>query len=156
MVWRCHGIPCVYFYFLFKTTLRKVTFSTIARHIENSILKDTLELKILRTCINLRANNSLKVEVALKTWRCLENYHLQKGTTPNFKANCTKIDDFFSITYCYSFFFSQSNLVFKSNPVFIDIVDSFCYSLFTFLPFDYWYSTEFEFHPVPQFFFKNQ
>ena len=32
------------------------------------------------------------------------------------------------------FFFSQTSLAFKSNPVFIDILDSFCHSLFTFLP----------------------
>ena len=31
------------------------------------------------------------------------------------------------------FFFSQANLVFKSNLVFIDILDSFCHSSFTFL-----------------------
>ena len=55
------------------------------------------------------------------------------------------------------FFFSQTNLVFKSNPVFIDMLDSFCCSLFKFLLFDYWYSTKFEFHPVLLlFFYKYQ
>ena len=37
-----------------------------------------------------------------------------------------------------SFFFSQTNPVFKSSSVFIDILDSFCYSLFTFLHFDFY------------------
>ena len=41
------------------------------------------------------------------------------------------------------------NLVFKSNPVLIDIMNSFCHNLFTFLPFYCWYSTKFEFHLVP-------
>ena len=31
------------------------------------------------------------------------------------------------------FFFFQTNLVFKSKPAYIDILDSFCYSLCTFL-----------------------
>ena len=41
------------------------------------------------------------------------------------------------------------NLVFKSNPVLIDIMNSFCHNLFTILAFYCWYSTEFEFHLVP-------
>ena len=73
-------------------------------YINNSILKDIRQLKILRTWI-------------------------KKGA--------------------YSFVKSCVNLVFKSSPVFIDILDNFCHGLFTFLPFDYWYSTEFEFAPVP-------
>ena len=36
-----------------------------------------------------------------------------------------------------AFFFSQTNLAFKSNSVFIGILDSFSHSLFTFLPFDH-------------------
>ena len=73
-------------------------------YINNSILKDIRQLKILRTWI-------------------------KKGA--------------------YSFVKTCVNLVFKSSPVFIDILDNFCHSLFTFLPFDYWDSTEFEFDPVP-------
>ena len=81
--------------------------------------------------------------------RCLENYHSQKNTTPYFKEHCTKIDDIWlTITY---FFFSQINLVF------IVILDSFCHGLFTFLPFDFWYSTYFrcstEFIKCPYTFF---
>ena len=39
------------------------SFSIIMRHIENSIVKDTLKLKILRTWINMRVINSF-----IKTW----------------------------------------------------------------------------------------
>ena len=57
----------------------------------------------------------------------------EKNATPHFKEHCTKIDYILLVAIC--FFFSQTNLVFKSNPVFIDILDSFCHSLFTFSPF---------------------
>ena len=76
MVWGCHGIPWLHFYFLFRTNGKKehldesnfrhcygiffksaileVTWSQsslsrVARHIDNSILEDILQLKILRT-----------------------------------------------------------------------------------------------------------
>ena len=82
--------------------------------------------------------------------RCLENYHSQKNTTPHLKEHCTKIDDIWLVILRF-FFFSQTNLVFT------DIFDSFCHSLFTFLPFDFWYSTYFrcstEFIQCPYAFF---
>ena len=66
--------------------------------------------------------------------------HTSKNIAP-------KIDDISLIVI--RFFFSQINLVFKCNPVFIDILNSFFHSLFTFLPFDiYLYSTDFEVHPM--------
>ena len=73
---------------------------------------------------------------------CLENYHSQKKVTPHFKAYCIKIDD---ISILVIDFFFQINIVFKPNPLFIDILDSFCYSLFfNLLLFDFYlYSTEF-------------
>ena len=55
--------------------------------------------------------------------------------------HCIKIDDISLATM--HFFFAQTNLVFKTKPVFIDILDSFWYSLFTSLPFDFWYSPDF-------------
>ena len=51
------------------------------------------------------------------------------------------------------FFFSQENLVFKSNPVIIAMLDSFWHSLFTFLSFDFWSSIDFIVHPVSLRFF---
>ena len=72
----------------------------------------------------------------------------KKNVTPHFKEHCTKTDE--SALIVIRFFFFQPNIVFKSNPVFIDI-------LFTFLPFCYWSSRDFEVHPVPlHLFYKNQ
>ena len=111
-------------------------------------MKDILLLKILRTWIKIHANSFNK------TWtknprRCLENYHWKKNTNPHFKEHCTKTDDIWLVII--RFFFSQTNLVF------IDILDSFSNSLFTFLPFDFWYSTYFrcstEFIQCPYAFF---
>ena len=42
------------------------SFSVITRHIENSILKDTLQLNILRTWIKLRAKSFIKTSVNIK------------------------------------------------------------------------------------------
>ena len=53
----------------------------------------------------------------------------KKNATLHFKEHCTKID----ISLVITFFFSQTNLVFKCTPLIIDILDSFCHSLFTFL-----------------------
>ena len=80
--------------------------------------------------------------------RCLENYHSWK--------KCTKIDDVSLVVI--RFFFSQTNLVFKCNPVFIRILDSFRHSLFALLPFDFClYSTDFEVYPMPlRLFYKNE
>ena len=131
------------------------SFSTISRCIDNSILKDTLQLKILRTWIKICANlfikawvNIIKRKSTKVPWKLslAKKKKKKKNTTPQFKEFCTKVDDI-SLFTC--FFFSERNLVFKSHPVFINILDSFSHSLFISLPFDYWCSTEFEFHPVP-------
>ena len=42
------------------------SFPIITRHIENSILKDTLQLNIFRTWINLRATSFIKTSVNMK------------------------------------------------------------------------------------------
>ena len=42
------------------------SFPIITRHIENSILKDTLQLNIYRTWINLRATSFIKTSVNMK------------------------------------------------------------------------------------------
>ena len=92
--------------------------SWLMRHIDNSILKDTLQLKILGTWINARANYFIKalVKIMKRKWRrCLENYHSHKNAIPLFKEYCTEIDDISLVFIC--FFFSQTNLVFRSNPV---------------------------------------
>ena len=92
------------------------SFLTITKHIDNSILKDTLQFRILRSWIKIRANSFIKIWV--HTWnenylkRCLENYHLQKNTNLHQKERCTKLDDFLRIFI--GFFFSLSNLVFAT------------------------------------------
>ena len=95
IVWRCHVIKCVNFIFFFKTNGKKwpnnendihtvmvvffntpfselldrsyvqSAFSITMRHIDNSILKDTLQLKILRTWIKIRSNTFIKTWVNL-------------------------------------------------------------------------------------------
>ena len=58
------------------TTMLKCFFSTITRYIENSMFKDTLLLKILRTWIKIRA-----VVLSSKNenqQKCLENCYYQK------------------------------------------------------------------------------
>ena len=110
----------------------------LRNNIDNSILKDILQLKILGTWIKIHANSFIKIWVNImkqQSRRCLENHHLKKNTNSHFKEHCTKTDDIWLII---RFFFSQTNLVF------VDILDSFSHSLFTFLPFEFWYSTYFQ------------
>ena len=47
------------------------------------------------------------------------------------------------------FFFSQTNIVLKTKPILLGILDSFGDNFFTFLPFDYWYYIYLEAYPVP-------
>ena len=54
---------------------------------------------------------------------------------PHFEKYRTKTDHI-SLTFI-RFFFSQLNLVFKFNLVFIDILDNFCHCLFICLTLDY-------------------
>ena len=117
-------------------------------------LKGTLETAFWKTSYRLGCFGHGSRLVLILSWRlwylswnenqrwCLENYHSQKKVTPHFKAYCIKIDD---ISILVIHFFFQTNIVFKPNPLFIDILDSFCYSLFfNLLLFDFYlYSTEF-------------
>ena len=48
----------------------------------------------------------------------------KKKATLHFKEYCTKVNDISLVVI--RFFFSQTNLILKSNPVFIDILDGFC------------------------------
>ena len=116
-----------------------------------SILKGTLRLKILWTWIKIRANSFIKTLVnSIKrkiNEGALNIVTREKNATPHFKEHCTKIDISLVVIH---FFFSQTNVVFKYNPLFIDILDGFCHSLFTFLSFDFYlYSTDFEVYSMP-------
>ena len=80
----------------------------------------------------------------------------EKKATQHFKEHCTRIDDIWLVAI--RFFFFQINLVFRSNLVFIDILDSFYDSLFPVLPVDFYlYSTDLEVYPMHlRLFYKNQ
>ena len=112
--------------------------STIARHINNSVLQGTLRLKILWTWIKIRANSFIKTLANYMKRKINEGalniITRKKNATPHFKEYCTKIDISLVVI---RFFFSQTNLVFKYNPIFIDILDSYCHSFFTCLPIDF-------------------
>ena len=125
-------------------------FSTITRHICNSILKDTLRLKILWTWIKIRANSFIKTLLNIMKrkstkvpWKLSP---AKKNATLHFKEHCTKTDDI-SLVVTSFFLSKKKKTVFKSNSVFIDISESFCHGLFTFLHFDFYlFSTDFEVH----------
>ena len=124
---------------LFESVILKViwsqlySFSKIARYIDNSVLKDTLKLKILRKWIKIRATSFIKTWVNIK-WKSTKvpwKLSLQKNTTPHFKEHCTKVDDISLIVICF----------FCSLLQFIYIL------IFWLLIFEY-LIFEFEFHPV--------
>ena len=116
-------------------------------------------MKILWTWIKIRANSFIKTLLNIMKrkstrlpWKLSP---AKKNATPHFKEHFTKIDDISLVVI--RFFFSQINPVFKSNSVFIDILDSFCYCLFTFLSFDFYlYSIDFEVHTIPVRFFLKK
>ena len=143
MGWRCHGIPRVYcYYFLFRTNGKKghlddngfrhcygnffrkllnhsyvqSPFSRNTRHIDNSILKDTLSFFILRIWISMRAKSFIKTSVNVTETRIDEgtqNVHLEEY--------CTKIETIFHLFYALLFL---TNLVFKFNIALIGILAS--------------------------------
>ena len=135
MVWRCHGILCDNFHCLLfrvwanskKRNLNKSeyqgSFSTITRHIYKSILKDTLQ--------SVKDFTNMDQDTCKVFTQDLSKHHKTKIDKGARKIiSCTKIWNF-------SLFFSQTNLDFKFNSVFIDIWHN-----------DYWYSTDYEVHPV--------
>ena len=102
--------------------------------INNNILKDTLRLKILWIWIKIYANsftktlvNNMKRKPTKVPWTLSLT---KKYATPHFKEYCSKIEISLVVLH---FFLSQTNVVFKYNPLFIDILYSFFHSLFTFL-----------------------
>ena len=111
----------------------KSSFSTIARHNGDSILKENLHLKIFRTCIKIGANSFIKTLVSINENRrgYFEYYYLHKNLSQHFKENHTNIDEISTIFTIL--FFSQTNLVFKFIPMFILVVLATMYLPFYFL-----------------------
>ena len=68
--------------------------STITRHIGNSILKDTLQSKILPTWISILVNSFIKnwEDIWKENRSCLKSYTLHTNASLHFEQHCTKID----------------------------------------------------------------
>ena len=73
-------------------------------------LKDTLQLKTLQQCNNIRTNSSWQISWNKNGRRCLENYQLYKSLSLLYEEHFTY--------YCILLFFSK-NLVFKFNLILI-------------------------------------
>ena len=80
-------------------------FSTIARHINNSILKNTLCLKILWTWIKIRAKTLVNIMKRKSTKVPLNIITREKNATQHYKEHYTKIDISLAVI---NFFFSQT------------------------------------------------
>ena len=154
MFWRCHGIPCVFplifLFVLFKPILRMDTwmratsatvmvffskvlfwkllvcnciqssFSIIARKIGNSIFPNVDQDMCKFVHQDLSKHDEMKKKKTKMRWKLL---HLRNMF---FKERYTKMDDISLIVI--RFFFTQTNLVFKSKPMFIYISDNFFHS----------------------------
>lgn len=121
------------------------SFSTHVRHIENITLKCTLQLMILGTWFNTRANSLIKSWVNImnqKLTKVPEKFTVAQKSEP---ALWRKLHEYITF-YLFlntshkilKYFFSQTNSVFKFQLVLVVILDNFCHNLFTFLPFGYY------------------
>ena len=75
------------------TAMFKVPVQQITRHIENRILKDTLQLINLRIWININSNTAQKklrqTSWNKNWWKCLEKDQLHKNPSVYFEEHCT-------------------------------------------------------------------
>ena len=122
-----------------------ISCSTVTRNIDKSIFKDILQLKILRTWIKICASSFIKTLVNIlrqKSTKVPWKLSLAKQVWPR---TSKKIAPKYTIShlFLYAFFSFEQTYFLKANPIFIEILDSFCHSLFIFLPFPFWYSTDF-------------
>ena len=106
------------------------SFLTITKHIDNDTLKDTLQLQILRTWIKIRINSLMKTWVNVMKWKStkmsqklsLEKKKKKKTNGPTLERMLHQIDISLIVIL---FFFFKTKLVFKSNPVLVNILDIF-------------------------------
>ena len=66
------------------------------RHIDNNILKKTLQLKIFGTSIKIRSNSFTTVSLNMvkgKSAKVPGKYNFHKNSSLHFKKHCKKIDD---------------------------------------------------------------
>ena len=95
-------------------------------YFQNSILKDTIQLKILWTWIKIGANSFIKTWVNIikrKSTKVLENYQLHKNPSLHLKENCTAQKFMAFHLFVHAIFFLKK-LLFKFNPVFFGMLDS--------------------------------
>ena len=137
----------------------KVSSQQGTRHIDNSILEDTLWLKILWTWIKICANSFIKtLENIMKRksrkapWKLSPAKKKRSRTSKNIALKWM----IFQLLLYVSF--SLKQIQFLNLTQYLLTYNSFCHSLFTFLPLDFYlYSTDFEVHPMPlRLFNKNQ
>ena len=137
----------------------KVSSQQGTRHIDNSILEDTLWLKILWTWIKIRANSFIKtLENIMKRksrkapWKLSPAKKKRSRTSKNIALKWM----IFQLLLYVSF--SLKQIQFLNLTQYLLTYNSFCHSLFTLLPLDFYlYSTDFEVHPMPlRLFNKNQ
>ena len=106
----------------------KVSSQQLRDTFNSSVLKDTLWLKISWAWIKIGANSLIKTLVNSKKRKSAKvpwTLSLaKKNANPHFKEHCLKIHISLVVIL---FFFSQTNLAFKYNPLFIDIL------IFTFI-----------------------
>ena len=107
----------------------KVSSQQLRDTFNSSVLKDTLWLKISWAWIKIGANSLIKTLVNSKKRKSAKvpwTLSLaKKNANPHFKEHCLKIHISLVVIL---FFFSQTNLAFKYNPLFIEILGSFYHS----------------------------
>ena len=91
----------------------------LGRHINNIILKETLQLKILRTWINILANSFIKTWVNIMKWKLMK---LHNSLSLDFVEHFTRINH---TTFHLFIFFFSFHLVFKFNIAMIGILNNF-------------------------------
>ena len=121
-------------------------FSTNTRHIDNSILKDTLQFFILRTWINMRAKSFIKTLVNVTETRIDEGaWKKIVAQSEHLEEHFTKIETTFHLFYA---------LLFLTNlGIFFDNVN---HNLLFCLLINIWWITDLEVYLVPlRFFIRN-
>ena len=121
-------------------------FSTNTRHIDNSILKATLEFFVLRTWINMRAKSFIKTLVNVTETRIDEGaWKKIVAQSEHLEEHFTKIETTFHLFYA---------LLFLTNlGIFFDNVN---HNLLFCLLINIWWITDLEVYLVPlRFFIRN-
>ena len=139
-IWRCHDILCFLFHFVFRANGKRTTkwkqspsllwyffrmchcettwssyvhssSATIARHFENGIWNDTLQLKILRTWITIWTNFFSWVNILKRKSAKIIIYTIIRA------CSSKNIAPRHFTYYCMLFFLSQIDLVYKFHIV---------------------------------------